>query len=96
MSLITFSVKHNRTPDDARDRLVAAVEEARHRYGPMIRRVDWSPDRSSVTITSVGAVAEMRVDVEHVHASVDVPALGGLLGGRLARGLKDIVQKRLT
>jgi hypothetical protein len=35
----------------------------------------------------------MTVDEQHVHATGDVPFLGNLLGGPLARGLKQIVEK---
>ena len=73
-----------------------AVDEVRRQYGLMIRRIEWSPGREEVKITATGAVAEMRVDAEHVHAAIDIPVLSGLLGGRLATGLKRIVQKQLS
>ena len=38
---------------------------------------------------------ELRVDAEQVHGSVDIPLLGGLMGGPLASTLRDIVQKQL-
>lgn len=95
MSLINFSVKHNRTPEDAKICLGEAVEELRRLYGPLVRRVEWSPDRERVTLTVTGAVAEMRVDAEYVHAVIDIPVLGGLLGGRMAGAIKEIVQKQL-
>jgi hypothetical protein len=95
MALATFSIKHGRTQEDAKARLAKAVEEVQSRYGPMIQKVEWSPDGWSVTLTATGVVAEMRIDAEHVHAAIDVPLLGGLLGHSMAGTLKDIVQRQL-
>lgn len=95
MSLMTFTVKHHRSPEDARARLAKAIEEAQERFGAMIQQVEWSPGRDKVTLMATGAVAEMRIDAEQVHATIDVPVLGGLLGGKVAGTLRDIVQKQL-
>ena len=40
-----------------------------------------------------GFWVEMIVDAEHVHATGDIPFLGGLLGGPLGGGLEQIVEK---
>jgi hypothetical protein len=93
MPLISLSIKHGRTLDDARGRLEKAVNEARTTFGPLVQRVDWSADRGSVRIAGSGFVADMRVDAEHVHVAVDVAILGGLLGDRLVKGLTGVVQR---
>lgn len=95
MSLINFSVKHARTADEAKARLADAVEELKRKYGPLIQRVEWSPDRERVTVAVTGATAELRVDDENVHAAVDVPVLGGLLGSKMAGTIKEVVQRQL-
>jgi hypothetical protein len=95
MPLIEFTIRHNRTEADARARLELAIDEVRRRYGPMIQNVEWSPSRDSVTLTAVGTLAEMRVDAELIHATIDMPLISGLLGGRLATGLKEIIRKQL-
>jgi hypothetical protein len=95
MALANFSIKHGRTQEDAKARLAKAIEEMQARYGPMIQRVEWSPDGQSVKLTATGAVAELRIDAEHVHVVIDIPMLGGLLGRSMAGTLKDIVQKQL-
>ena len=69
-----------------------AVNEARTKFGPLVRRVEWSGDRGLVKLTGTGFVAEMRVDEADVHVAVDVTILGGLLGNRFATGLKGAVQ----
>ena len=48
---------------------------------------------AEVRLDGVGFWVEMRVDAEAVHVSGDLPVLGGLLGGPMATGLKQIVQR---
>jgi hypothetical protein len=93
MALINLSVKHGRTLDEARRLLEKAVQEAQTRFGPMIQRIDWSADRSSVKLFGVGFEAEMRVDAVDVHVSGDMPFLGNLLSGPMVSGLKGIIQQ---
>jgi hypothetical protein len=93
MALINLSVKHGRTLDEARRLLEQAVLEAQTRFGPMIQRIDWSADRSSVKLLGVGFEAEMRVDALDVHVSGDMPLLGNLLSGPMVSGLKGIIQQ---
>jgi len=83
MSLITLSMKHGRTPKEARDRLETAVGDVRNLLGSMVRNTDWSPDRSRVRLDGTGFWLEMAVDAEDVTATGDVPLLGGILGGPL-------------
>ena len=93
MSLINLSVKHGRTLDEARSRLEVAVAEVSRSFGPTIQRVEWAADRHRVRIDGTGFWVELWVDVQEVHARGDIPFLGGLLGGPLASGLKQIVQQ---
>lgn len=93
MPLINLSVKHGRTLDDARGRLEMAVTDARAKFGLLVQRVEWADDRNSVRMSGTGFSADMRVDENEVHVSVDVPILGRLLGNPVQAGLKGIVQK---
>lgn len=96
MPLITFAIEHRRNRDDARERLAAAVDQAKRQYGPMIRTVEWSDDREAVQMAGAGAVVDLRVDASHVHAAIDVPMLGNLLGGQVAESLKQILRKQIA
>src|SRR3954451_14510427 len=91
--LINLAVKHGRTLDEARSRLETAVQEVSARFGALVRQVVWDEGRSRVRIDGTGFWVEMWVDPEEVHATGDIPVLGGLLGGPLAAGLKQIVQQ---
>jgi hypothetical protein len=93
MSLFHVNVRHGRTLDDARARLETAVNEVRARFGAMVQRVDWSPDRNGVTVAGGGFVVEMHVDAQDVHVTGDIPLLGALFGKPLEAGVKQIVQK---
>jgi hypothetical protein len=100
MSLINVSLKHGRSLVEARTSLEKAVTDIQGMFGAMIQRADWSSDRNRVRIEGAGFWVEMNVDDEHVHATGDIPFLGGLLGGPLGGGLKKVLedrfQKKLT
>jgi hypothetical protein len=93
MPLMTLSVQHGHTVDEARRRLESAVHEFTSRFSALVRRVDWSPDRSQVRLEGSGLWIELRVDGQAVHVSADIPMLGGLLGGSVTTQLKDILQR---
>ena len=93
MSLMNLTMKHGRDLVGARTTLEQAVREVQGRCGPLVRRVDWDADRSRARVEGVGFWVEIRVDAAEVHASGDIPALGGLLGGPVGGGLKQILQR---
>jgi len=92
MSVLNLTVQHGRTLEDAQRSLEMAVTRVSRQFGSLVRRVEWAPDRQRVKIEGVGFWAEMWVDALAVHATGDIPILGGLLGGRFGEGLKQIVQ----
>lgn len=92
MSLIDLTMKHGRTLDEARASLEQSVQGVQSRFGPLIRRANWDPDRSRVRLEGAGFWVEMSVDGQEVHASGDIPALAGFLGGPLGAGIKQIVR----
>ena len=93
MSLITLSVQHGHTFDEAQKRLETAVHELMSRFGTMVQRVEWSTDRSQVRLEGIGYWIVMQIDAQAVHVSADIPVLGGLLGGSVTTRLKEIVQR---
>ena len=94
MSLLTLSVKHGQTQEQARDRLEKAIDQVRTQYGGMIHRVDWAPDRNAVKLTATGGVVvDMRVDAQDVHVTADLPGFLGMMASPLLLGLRGIVEK---
>jgi hypothetical protein len=93
MPLITLSVQHGHTVDEARSHLETAVQEITSHFGPLVRRVEWSTDRSQVRLEGSGVWITMQVDVQAVHLSADFPVLGRLLGGSVTTRLKEILQR---
>ena len=81
------------TGSEARSHLETTVHEVQHRFQTLVRQVEWSADRNWVRLDGTGFWVELWVDVQEVHASGDIALLGGLLGGPLATGLKQIVQQ---
>ena len=93
MPLINLSLQHGRTLEEARQRLETAVREVHDRCGALVQHVQWSADHNQVRLEGVGFWVEMAVDAQEVHVSGDFPLLGGLLGGPVVTGLKQIVQQ---
>lgn len=93
MPLMNLSVQHGHTFDEARQRLETAVHEVTSRFGTVVRRVEWSTDRSQVRLEGIGCWIEMQVDAQAVHVSADIPVLGRLLGGAMTTSLKEILQR---
>lgn len=93
MPLISLSVQHGQSLDEARSRLEAAVERVMRQFGAFVREVIWSSDRSKVRLDGRGFWLELWVDIRDVHATGDIPLLGALLGNRIGAGLKQILQQ---
>jgi hypothetical protein len=93
MPLINLSLKHGRSLEEARSNLETAVHEVQQRFRTLVKHVEWSANRSWVRLDGTGFWVELWVDAQDVHASGDIALLGGLLGGPLATGLKQIVQQ---
>jgi hypothetical protein len=86
-------VQHGHTFDEARHRLATAVHAVTKRVGTLVRRVEWSTDRSQVRLEGIGFWIAMQVDVQVVHVSADIPVLGRLLGSSVPTHLKAIVRR---
>jgi hypothetical protein len=93
MPLISLSLRHGQTLEEAQKRLETAVHEVHGWCGTLVQRVTWSADHNHVRLDGVGFWVEMEVDAQEVHVTGDLPVLGRLLGGPVATGLKQIVQQ---
>ena len=92
MPLMTFSVQHGHTFTEAQRRLETAVHELTSQFGTLVRRVEWSTDRSQVRLEGIGYWIVMQVDAQAVHVSADIPALSSLLGGSVTTRLKEMIE----
>ena len=93
MALMTRSVQHGHTFEEARTRVETAVHEVTRRFGTLVQRVAWSTDRSHVRLEGIGVWIAMQVDAQAVHVSADIPVLGRLLGGSVTTRLKEILER---
>jgi Putative polyhydroxyalkanoic acid system protein (PHA_gran_rgn) len=92
MSLVSITIQHGRTQEEACRRLEAAVHEVSTAFGAMVRRVQWDTDRTRVRLEGIGFWIELWIDAVAVHATADAPILGRLLGSRMGSRLKEIVE----
>jgi hypothetical protein len=93
MPLVNLSIQHGRTKAEAVTRLQTVVHEITTRFGSMLRRVEWVPDRDRVKLDGVGFSFEMWVDEQVVTVTGDIPLVGQLLGSRVATQLKAILER---
>jgi hypothetical protein len=93
MPLMTFSLQHGKTFEEARQRLATAVDVVTRRLGTLVRRIEWSTDRSQVRLEGIGFWIAMQVDAQVVHVSADIPVLGRLLGSSVPTHLKAILRR---
>lgn len=93
MSQIKLTIRHGQTLEVARERLGQAVAEVHNRFGTLVQRIDWTPDRSGVELSGTGFQVNLRVDPQDVHVTGDVPLLGNLLGSTVLTGLKNLLQQ---
>jgi Putative polyhydroxyalkanoic acid system protein (PHA_gran_rgn) len=93
MPLITLSVQHGHTVDEACSHLETAVHELTSHFGTLVRRVEWSTDRRQVRLEGSGFWLKLQVDGQAVHLSADFPVLGRLLSGSVPTRLKEILQR---
>ena len=93
MPLVTLSVQHGYTLEEARRRLETAVAELTSRFGTLVRRVEWSPDHTQVRLEGSGIWIELRLEGQVVHAIADIPVLGRFLGGSITTRLREILQR---
>jgi hypothetical protein len=93
MPLMTFSMQHGQTFEEARQRLATAVHTVTSRLNTLVRRVEWSTDRSHVQLEGLGFWIVMQVDAQVVHVSADIPVLGRLLGSSVTSHLMAMVRR---
>ena len=93
MPLLTLSIQHGHTFEEARQRLETAVHDVTKWFGTLVRRVEWSTDRSQVRLEGIGCWMQMQVDAQAEYVSADIPVLGSLLGGSVTTDLKALVQR---
>jgi putative polyhydroxyalkanoic acid system protein len=91
MPLIDVRVAHGQSLEEAQRRLETVVQQATGRLG--LSRVEWSADRRHVQLQGLGARIDMAVDADVVHVTGDLPGFGELLGGPVAAGLKQIIER---
>jgi hypothetical protein len=100
MSLMTFSIKHGCTQEEARRRLEQGMKDAQSQFGTMIHSIDWEPGHDRVKVVATGGVhIDMHLDAESLHLKADVPMFLKMMARPMIENIKGMLegtfQKRL-
>jgi hypothetical protein len=81
MARLDMAVDHGQTPEQARANFEQAITAAQARYGKWVRKMDWSPDRTAVTVSGTGFDVEISYDDRKVYARGTIPMAFKILEG---------------
>ncbi len=81
MAQLDMAVEHGQTLEAARENFEKAIAAARTKYGTWIRRMDWSPDRTAVSVAGIGFDVRLSYDDRKVYARGTIPMVLKLLEG---------------
>jgi hypothetical protein len=93
MARLDLAIEHGQPPDVAAAKFQAAILEAQDRFGTWIRRVDWSEDHHSATLSGAGYEVRLWFDDREVHAQGQVPLAWKLLEGPIRSYVKRIIDR---
>jgi hypothetical protein len=92
MANLNIVVTHGQSENQARVNFEKAISEASSRHRIWIRKVEWSDDRTSATLSGPRFQVTLSVDAENVYAKGQVPLALKLLEGPVRR----FVEQSLT
>ena len=92
MAKLDMAVEHGQTAEAARENFEKAIAAAQSQYGRWVRRLEWSPDRTSVDVSGAGFDVRLSYDDRKVYARGTIPMAVKLLEAPIrafiARALK--------
>jgi Putative polyhydroxyalkanoic acid system protein (PHA_gran_rgn) len=89
MAQLNIAIEHGQTPEAARGNFERTVNAAQAQYGRWIHRLDWSADRTRVTLAGPGYEVELSYDDQKVYARGTVPLAFKLLEGPVKAFIKQ-------
>jgi hypothetical protein len=92
MAQLDMAVDHGQSLEVARQNFERAMTAAQKTYGSWVRRLEWSPDRTSVKMVGPGFDLEISYDEKKVYARGTIPFAFKLF----ERPLKAFLAKALT
>lgn len=93
MAKLNMAIKHGQTPEEAQANFVKVITEAHERHGHWIKRVEWSADRTSATLTGHAYEVRLWYDEHQVYAQGHVPLAFKLLEGSIRRFVEQCLTK---
>jgi hypothetical protein len=81
MAQLNLAIDHGQTAEAARGNFERAVSAAQTKFASWIHRLDWSADRTRVTVVGPGYEVELSYDDQKIYARGTVPLAFKLLEG---------------
>jgi hypothetical protein len=94
MAQLNLAIDHGQTPEAARSNFERTITAAQTRHGRWIHRLDWSADRTRVTLFGPGYEVELSYDDQKVYARGTVPLAFRLLEGRVKAFIKQTLSSK--
>jgi hypothetical protein len=92
MAQLDMAVEHGQSPEAARINFERAVAAAQVEYAGWIHRLEWSQDRTAVTVTGTGFNVTLSYDDEKVYARGTIPLAFKLF----ERPIKSFILKSIS
>jgi hypothetical protein len=83
MARLDITVPHGQKAETAQVNFERSVAGAQTRFARWIHRLEWSPDRTAVTVTGAGFDVVVSYDDQNVYARGTIPLAFKLLEGVL-------------
>ena len=93
MARLDLAIEHGQSLEGAAKKFQAAILETQDRFGTWIRRVDWSEDRRSATLSGPGYEVRLWFDDRDVHAHGRIPLAWKLFEGAMRSYVRRIIDR---
>ena len=94
MAQLNIAIDHGQTLEAARINFERAVPVAQTRFSTWIHRLEWSTDRTKVTLFGTGYAVELSYDDQKVYARGTVPLAFKLLEGPIKAFIAQTVAEK--
>jgi hypothetical protein len=93
MARLDLTIEHGQPMEGAAEKFQAAIREAQDRFGTWIRRIDWSDDHRTATLSGPGYEVRLWFDDRHVHAQGHIPLAWKLFEGAMRNYVKRAIDR---
>ena len=95
MARLDLSIEHGQSPEAARAKFEAGINEAASRYGSWIGRLDWTEDRDAAVVSGSGYEVRLWFDDRFLHAQGQIPLAWKLLEPAVRHQIRKVIERPL-